>query len=68
MPTIPEAWALALEHYRAGRLRDAELICDRLSSLRAGLRQRMRAAPLCDGKRFAANLMQLLRDVWREWC
>jgi protein O-GlcNAc transferase len=40
----------------------------RLSELRAGLRERMAASPLCDGKRFAANLMVVLRDAWRAWC
>ncbi len=40
----------------------------RLASLRAGLRERMAVSPLCDGKCFAANLMRVLRDVWREWC
>jgi protein O-GlcNAc transferase len=39
----------------------------RLSALRSGLRERMAASPLCDGKRFAANLMTILRGVWREW-
>ena len=28
----------------------------------------MAASPLCDGKRFAENLMQVLRAVWRAWC
>jgi len=36
----------------------------RLASLRAGLRQRMAASPLCDGKRFAANLTATLRKLW----
>jgi protein O-GlcNAc transferase len=40
----------------------------RLASLRAGLRQRMAASSLCDGKRFAANLMHVLRDAWQDWC
>jgi len=40
----------------------------RLAQLRAALRPRMAASPLCDGHRFAANLMALLRNVWREWC
>jgi predicted O-linked N-acetylglucosamine transferase (SPINDLY family) len=39
----------------------------RLAALRARLRERMAASPLCDGRRFAANLMTLLRDVWRQW-
>ena len=33
----------------------------RLAELRAGLRGRMAASPLCDGKRFAANLSTILR-------
>jgi predicted O-linked N-acetylglucosamine transferase (SPINDLY family) len=40
----------------------------RLAALRAGLREQMAASPLCDGRRFAQNLMQLLRDAWRAWC
>jgi predicted O-linked N-acetylglucosamine transferase (SPINDLY family) len=40
----------------------------RLATLRAGLRQRMAASPLCDGKRFAADLTTVVRDVWRDWC
>jgi protein O-GlcNAc transferase len=39
----------------------------RLATLRAGLRERMAASPLCDGERFAKNLMVLLREVWRDW-
>ena len=39
----------------------------RLAVLRAGLRERMAASPLCDGKRFAANLTSMLRDVWEQW-
>ena len=35
----------------------------RLAAMRSGLRQRMAASPLCDGKRFTANLMALLHDV-----
>jgi protein O-GlcNAc transferase len=40
----------------------------RLAALRAELRPRMAASPLCDGPRFAENLTGLLRSVWREWC
>ncbi len=40
----------------------------RLAALRAGLRERMAGSPLCDGKRFAENLMMILRGVWRDWC
>jgi hypothetical protein len=27
----------------------------------------MAASPLCDGPRFAGNLLELLRSVWRQW-
>ena len=33
---------------------------------RAGLRQRVAASPLCDGKRFADHLAQVLRGAWRQ--
>ena len=44
------------------------LACDlpRLAALRAGLRQRMAASPLCDGKRFATHLESILREVWKQ--
>jgi protein O-GlcNAc transferase len=35
----------------------------RLASIRAGLRQRMAASPLCDGKRFVQNFMKVLREI-----
>jgi predicted O-linked N-acetylglucosamine transferase (SPINDLY family) len=38
-----------------------------LATVRAELRERMASSPLCDGRRFAGNLMDLLRGVWREW-
>jgi predicted O-linked N-acetylglucosamine transferase (SPINDLY family) len=40
----------------------------RLAALRSGLRERTAASALCDGQRFADNLMHLLRAVWRQWC
>ena len=40
----------------------------RLVTWRAELRGRMAASPLCDGPRFAANLIEQLREVWRQWC
>ena len=38
-----------------------------LASIRAGLRDRMASSPLCDGERFAANFLQVIRGAWREW-
>ncbi len=40
----------------------------RLAAIRARLRDQMAASPLCDGKRFADNLMDVLGGAWREWC
>jgi protein O-GlcNAc transferase len=40
----------------------------RLRELRSGLRRRMEASPLMDGRRFARNIESLYRRVWRERC
>ena len=37
-----------------------------LAGIHARLRDQMAASPLCDGKRFAANLASLLHDVWQR--
>ena len=39
----------------------------RLAEIRARLREQMAASPLCDGPRFAMNLMSVLREAWRQW-
>jgi predicted O-linked N-acetylglucosamine transferase (SPINDLY family) len=39
----------------------------RLAALRSALRERMAASPLCNGRRFAANLAAVLRDRWQRW-
>jgi tetratricopeptide (TPR) repeat protein/glycosyltransferase involved in cell wall biosynthesis len=38
----------------------------KMAVLRAGLRERMAASPLCDGNRLATNLMSILQDVWEQ--
>jgi predicted O-linked N-acetylglucosamine transferase (SPINDLY family) len=39
-----------------------------LAVLRQGLRARMKASPLCDGRRFGRNLGSALRAAWQDWC
>jgi protein O-GlcNAc transferase len=39
-----------------------------LAALRAGLRERIAASPLCDGPRFAHHFHLALRGIWRDWC
>jgi protein O-GlcNAc transferase len=41
---------------------------DRLEGLRAGLREKMEASPLCDGETFAQAFAAQMRDIWRQWC
>jgi len=48
----------------------SELAADlpRLAELRFTLRERMRASPLTDAPRFARNVEQAYREMWRTWC
>ena len=39
-----------------------------LAALRASLRGRLLASPVCDAVRFAGNLEDAFRGMWREWC
>jgi predicted O-linked N-acetylglucosamine transferase (SPINDLY family) len=40
----------------------------RMEKLRRTLRTRMKTSPLMDGSRFARNMEQAFREMWREWC
>ena len=48
----------------------AKLAADipRLAELRANLRERMAASPLMDTPRFARNVEEAYRQMWRAWC
>ncbi len=39
-----------------------------LADLRAGLRQRMAASPLCDGRDLAGQMETAFRAAWQRWC
>jgi len=39
-----------------------------LSALRAGLRERMRLSPLCDGTAYARSVESEYRRMWEKWC
>ncbi len=54
------------DYVRLACARAAEL--DALESLRATLRARVKASPLCDAPRFGAHLAAALRSVWHDWC
>ena len=41
---------------------------DALVQLRSGLRTRMRASPVCDGKSFTRALEDSYRALWHGWC
>ena len=40
----------------------------RLSALRAGMRERLRASPLLDAARFTRQIEARYRDMWQAWC
>lgn len=58
-PDIEGYVALALE-------KAAEL--EALAALRAGLRARAKASPLCDAPRFGRSLGGALTHAWHDWC
>ena len=59
---LPEWIAVDVDDYvtRAAR-HAADLVA--LAALRAGLRERLLASPLCDAPRFAVHLLQALREM-----
>ncbi len=44
------------------------LAADREGQARAGLRERMRASPLCDSAAFTRDLGEAYREIWKRWC
>jgi protein O-GlcNAc transferase len=63
---LTETLAHDLDHYVDLAVGLAEDL-PTLTALRAGLRDRMAASPVCDAGRFTTNFNQVLRAAWREW-
>ncbi|NDC62817.1 MAG: tetratricopeptide repeat protein [Planctomycetia bacterium] len=63
---LTETIARDLDHYVDTAVSLAEDL-PALADLRAGLRDRMAASPVCDVKRFTADFLAVLRGAWREW-
>jgi predicted O-linked N-acetylglucosamine transferase (SPINDLY family) len=64
---LPELVAHSPKEYVALAL-DLARDLDRLAALRSGLRQRMEASPLLDGKQYATEIEAAFRKMWRTWC
>ena len=64
---LPELIANTAEQYVEIAARLAADV-PRLTELRANLRGRMAPSPLMDAPRFARNVEQAYRQMWRAWC
>jgi predicted O-linked N-acetylglucosamine transferase (SPINDLY family) len=64
---LPELTAESIDGYVAIAAALARDI-DRLADLRATLRDRMLASPLCNAVAFVGHLEAAYRAMWRSWC
>jgi predicted O-linked N-acetylglucosamine transferase (SPINDLY family) len=64
---LPELIAQSAEHYVTLALELAQDL-PRLKQLRAGLRERLAASPLCDAKGFTQALEAAYRGMWVKYC
>jgi predicted O-linked N-acetylglucosamine transferase (SPINDLY family) len=64
---LPELVARTPEEYVSIACKLAQDL-PRLQELRAGMRERLNASPLMDGKGFARHMEQAFRQMWRTWC
>jgi protein O-GlcNAc transferase len=47
---------------------DLAMNSERLQTLRAGLRNKIKSSPLVDGARFSVDVESAYRQMWRKWC
>lgn len=64
---LPGWLAESPDGYIAVARREAENL-DGLAELRAGLRERMLASPICDEEGFARAVEAAYREMWKKWC
>ncbi len=64
---LPELVAQSAQEYASIAI-DLAKDLPRLAELRRMLRQRMRASPLMDARRFARDIEAAYRKMWRSWC
>lgn len=64
---FPELIARDADDYVAIAVRLAADL-DALAALRADLRARVAASPVCDGATYARGLEEAYRTMWRAWC
>lgn len=64
---LAEAWSATEPEEYVGIAARAATDLKSLARLRAGLRDRLLASPLCDGPRFVAGLEDVYRGLWDQW-
>jgi len=64
---LPELIAGTTDEYKSIAVNLAGDL-ERLKSLRGNLRTMMELSPLCNAKRFTANLEMCYRRMWETWC
>ncbi|MEE8515342.1 MAG: hypothetical protein V3T02_01760, partial [Alphaproteobacteria bacterium] len=64
---MPHLIADTVDAYVA-KARDLAGKLDHLDTLRASMRQRLAASPLCDAAGFARDMEATYRRLWRRWC
>ncbi|MFQ5509882.1 MAG: tetratricopeptide repeat protein [Leptospirillia bacterium] len=61
-------WVAEDEDAYVALARELATDLDGLARIRAGLRERLAASPLCDAAGFTRRLENSYREMWRTWC